>query len=350
LEALAVNELAAESDLTIFCDGPRTEKEMVKTNAVRDIARTTSGFFSVAVVYRENNWGLAKNITNGVTDIIAAYGRVIVLEDDLVTSPYFLRYMNIGLDLYADDPQVASIHGWCFPHTVENPPETFFLRGADCLGWATWKRAWALFEPNPEILRAELRQRKLTHAFNCNNSYDYMGMLRAHRGGVLISWAVRWRATAFIHDMYTLHPGRSLVQHIGGDGHGTNVGTTDLLDVVLTDRPILVEKQTPQEDAAMRQADMAFHSKFKASPSCWRTIKHGIRTLLPFLPSRQECKNLLKDCLSPIVLRFLQRRHIQENTVRREGDYPDWPSAVAASCGYILRIIRQFLRKVERML
>jgi len=334
LSALAANDLAAESDLAIFCDGPRNDAEKLRTEAVRKTARAASGFKSLAVIEQDVNQGLAPSIISGVTRMVEQYGAVIVLEDDLVTSPYFLRYMNDGLELYADNPKVASIHGWCFPHDVKDAPETFFLRGADCWSWATWKRAWALFEPDAEKLLAALRQRKLEHAFNCNGSYDYMRMLRACRDNATNSWAVRWRATAFIHDMYTLHPGRSLVQNIGADGQGSNVGTTDLFDTILTDRPIQVTQQVPQEHVVMRRADMEFHSGLHAAPSRWRSLKQYVRAKLPFLPSRQQCKRLLKDCLPPVVLRFLQRYRAQKAELYWEGDYPDWQSAVAASGGY----------------
>jgi len=334
LLALAANDLAAESDLTIFCDGPRNTAEKSRTDAVREIALTASGFKSLTIVAHDVNFGLASSIIRGVNHMIEQHGVVIVLEDDLVTSPYFLRYMNAALEMYADNSNVASIHGWAFPHTVENPPETFFLKGADCLGWATWQRAWALFEPDAKTLFAALQQAKLDYAFNCNNSYDYIGMLRACRDGKVSSWAVRWRATAFIHDMYTLHPGRSLVQHIGGDGQGTNVETTDVFDVVLADRPILVERQTPQENPAMRQANMEFHSRLRAAPTHWCRLKQYIRTCLPFLPSLQQVKNLLKDCLPPVIYRFLTRCYTKNAAVQWEGDYPNWQSAVVASDGY----------------
>ena len=334
LAALADNDLAAESDLTIFCDGPRSETEKSRTDAVREVAQAASGFKSLTVIAQDANQGLATSIINGVTRMVEQCGVVIVLEDDLVTSSYFLRYMNDGLEMYADNPKVASIHGWVFPHTVENAPETFFLKGADCWGWGTWKRAWALFEPAAETLLAALGRLELDHAFNCNGSYDYMGMLRACRGGKVSSWAVRWRATAFIHDMFTLYPGRSLVQNIGGDGQGTNVGTTDLFDVVLADSPVLVERQTPQENPVMLLANMKFHFRFHEAPSRWRTLKQCIRSRLPFLPSRQQCKNLLKDCLPPMALRLLQRGHARTMVQHWEGDYPDWQSAVAASGGY----------------
>ena len=254
LEALAANELAAESDLTIFCDGPRNKAETMKIEAVRETARAAVGFASVAVVCREKNRGLAKCITSGVTEIVNARGRVIVLEDDLVTSPYFLRYMNDGLELYKDVPQVASIHGWAFPHTVPNPPETFFLRATGSWGWGAWKRAWDAYTPDGAALLRALEEKKLLRAFDVDGQYPFAKMLEGQIAGKNDSWAVRWYAVNFLRGRLTLHPGRSLVQHIGADSSGTNCGTTDILDVELTEGPMRVSPLPVAENPIMFKA------------------------------------------------------------------------------------------------
>lgn len=240
LEALAANELAAESDLTIFCDGPRTEEEKKLTDAVREVARAATGFASVTVVCRENNSGLANSITNGVTEMVGMHGQVVVLEDDLVTSPYFLRYMNDGLKLYKDNSQVASIHAWAFPHTVPHPPETFFLRATGCWGWGTWKRAWNAYNADGAMLLQELTERKLLREFDVDGRYPYVDMLKGQIAGKNDSWAVRWYASNFLLGRYTLYPERSLVRHIGTDSSGTHCETTDVFDAVLTDIPVNV--------------------------------------------------------------------------------------------------------------
>ena len=126
LRALAANDLAAESRLTIFCDGPRNAKDKKRTDAVRAIAHAVEGFYSCNVIEQEKNCGLANSIIAGISDILQRDSRIIVLEDDLITSKYFLKYINDGLDVYKNNKDVASIHGWCFPHTIENPQETFF--------------------------------------------------------------------------------------------------------------------------------------------------------------------------------------------------------------------------------
>ena len=136
VEALLKNELAMESDLFIFSDAAKSSEIEVKVNAVREFIKSISGFRSLTIIERESNLGLANSIIDGVTNLCNEYGQVIVLEDDLVTSPFFLKYMNDGLNYYRDEEQVISIHGYIYPFDAKLP-ETFFLRGADCWGWAT---------------------------------------------------------------------------------------------------------------------------------------------------------------------------------------------------------------------
>ncbi|HEY9074495.1 MAG TPA: glycosyltransferase, partial [Desulfobaccales bacterium] len=176
VESLQQNDPARDSDLFIFADGPKNPGLDPAVLQVREYIRGITGFKSVTLIEREQNLGLAQSLIEGVTRVCGNRGRVIVLEDDMVLSPYFLAYMNQGLDEYAQENRVISIHGYIFPH--KGPlPETFFLRGADCWGWATWQRGWSLFEPDGAKLLADLRRRRLTRAFDFNGAYGYTAML-----------------------------------------------------------------------------------------------------------------------------------------------------------------------------
>ena len=134
VEALRKNLLANESALIIFSDAAKDVGSQNSVEEVRSYLKTIRGFTKIEIIERTNNFGLAKSIISGVTYVVNKYGRVIVLEDDLVTSPYFLIYMNKALDIYKNDDMVASIHGYIYP-VKKALPETFFLRGADCWGW-----------------------------------------------------------------------------------------------------------------------------------------------------------------------------------------------------------------------
>ena len=193
IEALQKNELASESELFIYADGAKNNKANEKVKEVRNYIKTVDGFNKVTIIERENNWGLADSIIDGVTQTVNKYGRVIVLEDDLVTSSYFLRFMNDALEVYKDNNEVASIHGYLYPiDNMIGVPDTFFIKGADCWGWATWARSWELFELNGQKLLDELQYKKLQKEADFNNSYGYSRMLKDQINGKNNSWAIRW--------------------------------------------------------------------------------------------------------------------------------------------------------------
>jgi hypothetical protein len=189
---------------------------------------------------------------------------VIVLEDDLLPSVHFLRYMNDALHMYERDERVISIHAYAYP-VKSALPETFFLRGADCWGWGTWKRGWDLFDADgPKLLR-ELEQRKLTQDFDLDGSYPYTQMLRDCIAGRNDSWAIRWYASAYLKGKLTLYPGSSQVQNIGADGSGSHVGATSSFEHRRWGKPIEVRDIPFVESTVARQAFAGYLSELSAS-------------------------------------------------------------------------------------
>ncbi|MBC9934389.1 glycosyltransferase family 2 protein [Chitinophaga qingshengii] len=266
LESLALNPEAAESELYVFADGPKegaTAETLQQIAATREVIRSRQWCGTVHIAERVQNYGLAKSVITGVTEVIEKHGKAIIVEDDLVLSPYFLRYMNEGLDLYEDEPQVASLHGYVYP-VQEKLPETFFIRGADCWGWATWARAWKQFEADGQKLYDAIRLKGESRAFDFNNTYDYMKMLRKQISGQNDSWAIRWYASAFLKNMLTLYPSRSLVQNIGGDESATHMDEADAekFEVVLSPTPVQLQK-IPIE--ASVQGTTAFEDYFRSN-------------------------------------------------------------------------------------
>jgi hypothetical protein len=237
LAALRRNRLAAETVLYVYSDAAKDARHQPGVAAVRALVRDITGFAAVHCIEREHNFGLARSVIEGVTSVLGHAEQVIVLEDDLEVSEHFLEYMNAALALYADDEQVASVHGYIYP-VGQALPESFFLRGADCWGWATWRRAWAHFNPDGQQLLEQLERRGLTHAFDLDGAYPYTRMLRHQIAGRNNSWAIRWHAACFLKDMLTLYPGCSLVRNIGNDDSGTHSATNRDFDVELADRPL----------------------------------------------------------------------------------------------------------------
>lgn len=227
LEALAQNEGANQSHLVIFSDGAKDASNKLEVEAIREVRtliREKQWCSSVQIIERQDNWGLAQNIISGVTQLVQDFGKVIVLEDDIVTSQYFLKYMNDALNIYEKEEKVMHISGYMYP-VPEPLPQTFFIYPASCWGWATWERAWKNYNDNAGELMETLRREKRISEFDFYNSFNHYEQLLANADGVLHTWAVKWYASIFINDGLSLHPYPSLVQNIGLDGSGTNIKT-----------------------------------------------------------------------------------------------------------------------------
>jgi hypothetical protein len=237
VKALQNNDLADKSKLYIFSDAAKNDAEVENVEKVRKYIKVIDGFKHVTIIEREKNYGLANSIISGVTEVVNKYGKIIVLEDDLITSKYFLTYMNDTLEFYKNESRVISIHGYIYPVKSELP-ETFLIKGADCWGWATWKRGWDIFEPDGKKLLDELKDKNLEKKFDVNGSYAYTKMLSNQIAKKNDSWAIRWYASAFLKDKLTLYPGRSLVSNIGLDASGTHCGNSNLLNTIVSNRPI----------------------------------------------------------------------------------------------------------------
>jgi hypothetical protein len=280
VDSLRANPEAPQTDVYFFCDAAKNPGHAAGVAAVRSFVASVEGFRTVTCIERERNYGLARSVIDGASRVLALHGRAIVIEDDLVLSPHFLRYMNDGLVRYQQHPRVASIHGYVYP--CETPlPETFFLKGADCWGWATWSRGWALLETDGAKLLHELRARKLTREFDFDGQFPYTGMLQDQIAGRNSSWAILWYASCFLRDRLTLYPGRSLVENIGNDSSGTHCGTTDRFGRAPTSTPVQVGAIPVEPSRIARDAFVRFFSAQRT----WKTrLGSSVKRLLASQP------------------------------------------------------------------
>ncbi len=222
IEALKKNHLADQSDLFIFSDAPKNDQAVARVREVRAIINKVTGFKTVSIIERDKNWGLANSIIDGVTSIIARYGRVIVLEDDLVTTPDFLNFMNAGLNKYASYPEVYSLSGYSHSNDANGFPSTYFTQLTSSWGWGTWAEKWKYFKRDRQLLEQILHDPKLLRRFNFDDSYDYGEMIKLQLQGKIDSWAIYWYACVFMTNGLTLYPARSLLRNIGFDGSGVH--------------------------------------------------------------------------------------------------------------------------------
>lgn len=277
LESLKRNQEAADSVLYIFSDAAKSEADAAAVAEVRALARSVSGFREVHLTERAENYGLARSVIEGVTQVVNAHGRVIVLEDDLVVAPYFLKFMNEALECYQYEERVGHIQACDFTRDASLPP-TFLIKFTGSWGWATWKRAWRHFNPDGKALLNLIEDQQLAQEFDFNGKYRFTRMLRRQIAGKNNSWAIRWNASLFLADILSLNVGRSLVSNEGFDGSGTNCGGGNLYSSNLYMQPLEVEKITPiEENVAARKA---FERYYARTNSFWAKAKRRIlRTL-----------------------------------------------------------------------
>ncbi len=261
LEALKKNALAKESDLFIFSDSPRGRSAERDVEKVREYVKTINGFKNITIIESSKNLGPAKAIISGVTQVVTQYGKIIVLEDDLIVSSYFLKFMNDALLFYEKEEKVISICGYMYPINIESQ-ETVFFRIPDCWGWATWKRGWGLFEPDQERLLSVIMTQKKAKEFDLGGVFLFTRMLKKQIRGKINSWAIQWYASAFLQGKLSLYPWKSLVRNIGFDYSGTHCGFMTGYDAGILEEPVLVKRIPIVEDsAALENIGIFFKSK-----------------------------------------------------------------------------------------
>lgn len=222
IESLLKNELAAQCELHVFSDGPRSEADVPKVEELRKYIKSIQGFKNVHVYERDKNLGLAKSIITGVTEVISVRERVVVMEDDLLCSADFLSFINQGIETYQEQEHIFSVTGWKPPIDLTHHHQQVYLHyRPSSLGWATWRDKWATAKwdiPDYESFRKDKAKQKLFQ----RGGADLPGMLHKQMTGKLDSWAIRWAYTLYKENGFCVYPTQTKIRHIGYDGSGSN--------------------------------------------------------------------------------------------------------------------------------
>jgi GT2 family glycosyltransferase len=246
LESLSKNELISETELFVYCDGPKenvSDDDLKKIEECREIVKQINWVKKKTIIERESNMGLGESVIAGVTEVIQKHKRIIVLEDDVITSPFFLKFVNSALVMYEQDKQVFSIGTWNYFATSRKIPDCFFLPVTDTIAWATWSDRWGEFEPDPVKLLEQIDSKGLKESFNLFGNYDFYTMLKNQIAGKVSSWGIRWYATGFLKGGLTLYPKHSVTDHIGVDVMATHAVGFDVSDQVkFPEKEISVKK------------------------------------------------------------------------------------------------------------
>lgn len=252
LESLSLNPQFSKHQIFIYLDGPLNNDVLSACLETKLVAQEFSiQNANVAVRSKSRNSGLGEFILSAIDEVLADSNEVIVVEDDLILNSHFLEFCSWGLKEYVHDLSVGSISGFSLPIHINQ--SNYFIRGADCWGWATWKDRWIDFERDGQALLDELRKRRLQRVFDLDYSYQYTHMLERQVEGQTNSWAIRWHAHNFLRNRLVLYPSESLVINTGNDGSGTNMGNTDVYNTRMTQKRPILERVDVAENLLARQ-------------------------------------------------------------------------------------------------
>lgn len=216
IAALKGNYLANATDLIVFSDAAKTSKDAAAVAEVRLVLESITGFKSIRLIYRDKNFGLANSIISGVTEVMKSSGRAIVLEDDIVTAPNFLDFMNAALTFYKQHSRVFAVSAYSYPLSSTRNLQTdvsFSLRSYSW-GWASWTDRWNLVDWSMGDYQDFASARSNKRCFNRGGS-DLSSMLSKQMTGQVDSWMIRWVYTQHRHAMYDVFPTVSKVRNIG---------------------------------------------------------------------------------------------------------------------------------------
>lgn len=223
LESLASNPQAADSELWIFCEGPKGEGDRHAVDEVRRLVKSGTWAGPTRIIEQEKNLGCANSVIAGINMVLEKHDRIIVLEDDLVLSPHFLAFMNEALIRYRDVDRVMQVCGYMFEVDLPDEKDVLVLPFISSWGWATWRRAWRMFDSDlrhqPWLDRWSWRRFR----FDLYGAYGFNDMLEQYRRGEIDAWDIRWYLSVFRKHGLAVFPRKSLVMNEGFEG-GTHPG------------------------------------------------------------------------------------------------------------------------------
>ena len=236
VDALKNNDLARDSHLIVVSDGAKSENEMNSVKDVREFIKTIKGFKSINIIERDRNFGLSASVIDGINQVFNLYDRIIAIEDDVITAPTFLSFMNKSLEYYQHNKTIFSVSGYPYPIKIPDSynKDVFISYRASSWGWGTWKDRWEKVDWAVKDFTSFIKDKEAQKLFN-RAGEDSTPMLKAQMLGEIDSWAIRWSYSHFKNKAYCLLPTNPLCKNIGTDNSGTHSTKSDKFDVDLSD-------------------------------------------------------------------------------------------------------------------
>lgn len=287
IESLKKCVLASESNVHIFSDGAKSDKDFEKVETVRNYLRQVKGFKGIRLYFAETNKGLANSIIQGTTEIFTMADKLIVLEDDILVSANFILYMNECLEKYKKNQSVFSVAAYNYPfkNKIGEKNDVYFLPRCSSIGWATWKDRWANLDWSIKDYKSFSNDKERIKGFKRGGS-DLMRMLRKQQKGKIDSWAIRWAYNQYLQGSLTVYPILSKIRNIGFSSDATNTNTYNNLISTLDDgskREFILPESV--------KLDPFYHRQLLKFYSLSSTIRNKFRTAiyrLHLIENKQE--------------------------------------------------------------
>lgn len=289
--SLVTNPESVGSRYFIFCDGPRSDDDETAVRQTRDVVDRFAGTHRCRIFKQSANQGLAQSITRGIDTVLQEHDRFIVLEDDLVLSRHFLRFVNRSLDVFRDRPEIGCVSGFMYP-VQPATPKAVLLPFVTSWGWATWADRWRAYNPDGAALAREIERTGRRREFDLGGSFHCWGMLQDQIHGYSSSWWIRWYATLFLRNQLSVWPGVSLLLNAGMDGSGTHCGESSRYEGLLADADVEVDPDLTSPSVEYLNAIKAF-----LAPTRHSDILLALRRHIP--------RKVFQKVLRPLAGRFV---------------------------------------------
>ena len=273
VESLLQNQLAIGCDLFIFSDGAKNESSVSEVKKVREYIHSIKGFKTIEIIERDKNWGLANSIISGVSEIINRFGKIIVIEDDLVFSTDFLDYMNQCLDFYEKNKQIFSISGYCAPVSLpeDYSHDVFLYYRINSWGWATWKNRWISVDWKIRDFNQFITDKKAQTSFHRSGEEATIMLLKQMQGDI-DSWAIRFNYGCYKNDGLNIYPVKSKVHNTGTDGSGMHVSKTSKFVAKLSDTKVQLVENLEIDQRMVDAYNTLFHKSLYRKTRNWLTL------------------------------------------------------------------------------
>lgn len=263
LNSLKKNKLASRSKLYVFSDGPKNDLAKDGVEQVRQILNEVKGFLEVTIKESKINLGLANSVISGVSSILEDHDKIIVLEDDLVTTPDFLNFMNEALDFYEDKKEVFSVSGYSYPLPSLNKEEysAYFSNRGSSWSWGIWNDRWKSIDWEVLDRGVFINDTKLQAQFNKTCGPDMSGMLIGQLEKRIDSWAIRFAYSSFKQKKLHVLATKNKVNNIGHDNSGTHSPKTTKYNVKMISEGFYLFPKNPIVNSKIHKELIKFHKK-----------------------------------------------------------------------------------------